>query len=126
MTRETSKKKPIKLEWEGGILQSTQENPVLINKHEVKQKNSPAEPKKISGRVVLRTEKKGRAGNPVSILTQFSDPEAKNKASLQQLCSELKTKLACGGTIENGEIILMIRDLEKLKNVLLNTFNISS
>lgn len=68
-------------------------------------------------------KKKGRAGNPVSILYKFSDPEAKNKESLKQLCSDLKTKLACGGTVEDNEIILMIRDLEKLKNVLTSQFN---
>ena len=94
-------------------------------KNKIKTKENPKkEPKKIEGRASLRLEKKGRGGSPVSVLYKFSDLEAKNKESLKQLCSQLKTKFACGGAVEDDEIILMIRDQEKLKLILKNEFNL--
>ncbi|MES2614881.1 MAG: translation initiation factor [Bdellovibrionota bacterium] len=125
MTEQKLKKKSIQLHWEGGILNTTAQEAVRVKNTQVPQAKKTAEIKKISGRVSIRTEKKGRAGSPVSILFKFSDPEAKNNDSLKQLCSELKTKLACGGTVENGEIILMMRDVEKLKKVLVEKFGIN-
>lgn len=114
-----------KIEWQGGIADSSTDAPIVIHKSKSK---TPvvhnAEPKKITGRCKLRLEKKGRAGSPAIILFEFSDPEAKNKASLKNLCSELKMKLACGGTAENNEILLTFQDVEKVKKLLLNLFGI--
>lgn len=118
-----------KLEWQGGILHSSTDEPIAIRNK--KSKTSPVchdvfneETKKITGRCNLRLEKKGRAGNPAIILFKFSDPEAKNPASLKKLCADLKMKLACGGTTENNEILLTLQDTEKVKKILANFFDI--
>lgn len=112
-----------KIEWQGGLLNSPDEQPVSLGKN--KQSSSQShDPQQISGKATLRCEKKGRAGNPVFILFRFSDPEAKNESSLKLLCSQLKNKLACGGTVENGEIILQCRDEKKLKTILAENFRI--
>ena len=124
MKNESSKKKYTTLKWEGGILETVSQDAILP-KNKIKTKENPKkEPKKIEGRASLRLEKKGRGGSPVSVLYKFSDLEAKNKESLKQLCSQLKTKFACGGAVEDDEIILMIRDQEKLKLILKNEFNL--
>ena len=113
-----------KIEWQGGLLNSNTEAPVQIKNQNEKKREVKEVAQKISGKVCLRLEKKGRAGNPAVILFKFSDPEAKNPTSLKQLCSELKTKLACGGTMENGEILLTLQDLEKVKKILLQFFDL--
>lgn len=117
---EKKKPKPIKIEWEGNLASLSNEEPVSVKKtvsmkSDVK-KNSPG---KITGKANIRKETKGRAGKPVAILFNFSDLEAKNEESLKLLCSKLKNILACGGTVENGEIVLTLRDFNKLKDTLL-------
>ncbi|BBH54511.1 translation initiation factor [Fluviispira sanaruensis] len=114
----TAKKraKPIKLEWSGGLSSIESEIPVSL-----KGKNQKSESKiaaKITGKADIRRESKGRAGKPVAIVCKFSDEEAKNPESLKMLCSELKNSLACGGTVEDDEIILTLRDFEKIKIIL--------
>ena len=114
-----------KVEWQGGILHSSTDEPIVIRKTKSKPSSVQyAEANKITGRCNLRLEKKGRAGNPAVILFKFSDPEAKNPASLKKLCSDLKMKLACGGTVENNEILLTLQDSEKVKKTLANCFDI--
>lgn len=117
---EKKKAKPIKLEWGGSLVSSTDEKPVSLKGLEA---NNPAPEKKeahkIKGKVNVRKETKGRAGKPVAILFNFTDPGAKNEESLKLLCSQLKNSLACGGTVDNQEIILTLRDFEKLKVILL-------
>ena len=83
-------------------------------------------PIKLIGKVWIRLEKKGRNGKPVIIIYHFSDPNAQDEVHLKYLCAQLKEKLACGGTIENGEIILMHRDLEKIKKCLQESFEITT
>ncbi len=111
--------KPIKLEWQGNILTQSQEGHVSVKDSNEKitkvEKRAPAD---IKGRAKLRTEVKGRAGKPVVVIFNFSDPNAQQEESLKYLCSKLKTTLACGGTVENKEIVLTIRDIVKLKEVL--------
>ena len=114
-----------KIEWQGGLLNSPAEIPILI-KNQTTKNLIPEEAGKISGKVCLRIEKKGRGRSPVVILFKFSDTEAKKIASLKKLCSELKTKLACGGTVEEGEILLTLQDVEKVKKTLLLSFGIQS
>jgi translation initiation factor 1 (eIF-1/SUI1) len=127
MTFQTSKRpKTIKLNFEQNIIGIENEKPVSLKKDSKNSPSSQTPPKKIEGKVCIRSEKKGRAGKPVSILTKFTDHEAKNESSLKHLCSQLQTRLACGGTVENNEIILMCRDKEKLKNVLLQFFSIQA
>lgn len=121
---QTRKTKPIKLEWTGGILSDPEENLVVI-----RDKKRPAVPaqeskqrQKITGTVNIRMEKKGRAGKPVAILFGFSDAAAAGEENLKALCSDLKTKLACGGTVEDGQIVLMTRDLDHLMKILKESF----
>ena len=119
---EKKKAKPIRLEWGGNIASVGQESPVNLKKSESREEKK--QPNAIQGNVKIRTETKGRAGKPVAILFNFSDPEASNPESLKLLCSKLKTSLACGGTVENNEIILTIREINKIKEVLKN-FNLN-
>jgi translation initiation factor 1 (eIF-1/SUI1) len=117
---EKKKTKPTKLEWVGSLISTTEEKPIsLKGSDSSNQKNEKRPAQKIKGKVQARKETKGRAGKPVAILFNFTDPEANNEESLKLLCSELKNKLACGGTIENKEIILTLRDFDKLKEVLM-------
>ncbi|WP_338636145.1 translation initiation factor [Spirobacillus cienkowskii] len=118
------KPKPVKLEWQGSIsnsLNSSDSEAVSIKnsekKNEVLQEKNA---KHLSGKAHIKIEKKGRAGKPVIIIYNFSDPESQNQESLKKLCASLKNKLACGGTIENNEILLTIRDVEKVKAALLS------
>jgi len=59
-------------------------------------------------------QKKGRGNNPVTIINglELSSDEIKS------LVKELKQKLAVGGSIENGEILLQGDQVEKTINVL--------
>ncbi|MBX9838195.1 hypothetical protein [Silvanigrella sp.] len=117
---EKKKTKPTKLEWAGSLISTKEEKPISLKGSELSNQKSEKRPaQKINGKVQVRKETKGRAGKPVAILFNFTDPEAKNEESLKLLCSELKNKLACGGTTENREIILTLRDFDKLKEVLM-------
>lgn len=109
-----------KIEWQGGILESYDDTHVKIGSKKKKEPLSQPEAAPIHGKCSFRVEKKGRAGNPVVVLFNFSDSEAKNKSSLKLLCSKLKAQLACGGTIEDNEIILIIKDIERVKKVFEN------
>lgn len=125
MQTRKAKPKPIKLEWTGNILTTENDGLVVIktsNTAEPKKIKKPAE--KIAGTVFVKTESKGRAGKPVAILFQFSDPLAKEEENLKLLCSDLKNKLACGGTVEENEIVLMSRDINKLIQILQESFGI--
>ncbi len=113
-----------KIEWKGNILDSEEETPVALKGSKPKNKTIPTEAKTITGTYCLKIEKKGRAGKPVIILSNFSDSEANNVISLKKLCSDLKTKLACGGTIEDEKIILIMQDTERLKQLLNNQFDL--
>ena len=108
--------KPIKLEWSGGLSPTENATPVSIKGTQSQTVNKIAA--KITGKADIRREIKGRAGKPVAIVCKFSDEEAKNLESLKLLCSILKNSLACGGTVENDEIILTLRDFEKIKTTL--------
>lgn len=115
---EKKKTKPIRLEWNGNIAVNSDEGRVSLKSTITPQPSLKKAAQNIQGKVKIRTESKGRAGKPVAIIFNFTDPEAQNEESLKLLCTKLKTALACGGTIENNEIILTIRDIQKLKEVL--------
>jgi translation initiation factor 1 len=117
---EKKKPKPIKIEWGGNLASYSKEEPVSVKGSDsIKLNIEKKAATKISGNANIRKETKGRSGKPVTIIFNFSDLRAKNEESLKQLCSQLKNSLACGGTVENGEIILTLRDFNKLKEVLL-------
>lgn len=123
---EKKKPKPIKIEFERNLISFSNESPISIQKSKIINETTPKKSfSEISGNVQIRKETKGRAGKPVIILYNFSDMESKNTESLKKLCSKLKETLACGGTIENNEIILTSRNIEKIKETLLK-LNINS
>jgi len=55
-----------------------------------------------AGRIVVRREKKGRAGKTVTRVAGLS----LEVPGLEQLARELKRALGCGASIEGGEIVL--------------------
>ena len=59
-------------------------------------------------------QKKGRGNNPVTIINGLE----LSSDDIKLLAKELKQKLAVGGSIENGEIILQGDQVEKTINVL--------
>lgn len=119
------KKKPIKLDFEINLLEVNANEHTRVGVHGQKEKTQQektenSQPKKLSGTVKIRREVKGRAGKPVTVLYDFSDLNAAHPPSLKQLQGELKTKLACGGTVSpsDGQIVLQVDDLAKIRTLL--------
>jgi predicted translation initiation factor SUI1 len=69
---------------------------------------APVQPKpsKSRGRVVLRRETKHRGGKAVVIIGGLSALEGFDLATIAALAKDCKHALACGGTVEAGEIVL--------------------
>lgn len=121
----TGRKKPIKLDFETQLISGATQasDPVRV---EISGADRPsARPSELSARILsgtvkLRREVKGRAGKPVTVIYDFSDPLAQHYPSLKQLQSLLKEKLACGGTVDEVEcaIILQVDDLKKIRSAL--------
>lgn len=121
------RKKPIRLETSGEILKSTSPDAieVRVKVPESKAQRESEQEKKLSptqltGGVRLHREVKGRAGKPVSVLSDFTDPSAKRPENLRLLQTQLKESLACGGTFdpESGQIILQVDDLSRVRQLL--------
>ncbi len=55
------------------------------------------------GKVVVRREKKGRAGKTVTRVTGLGA----SAADVQQWASRLKRQLGCGATVEGSELVLL-------------------
>lgn len=116
-----SKKKPIKLEWQGSIASTQPTDAQRVSLKSEKKEPVPAlshANRPLTGNVKIRRESKHRAGHTVSVLFDFTDGQAKNAGSLTTLCSELKTKLGCGGTVEANTIIIQSENRERLQQVL--------
>ena len=62
----------------------------------------PGPEKKGPARAVVRLEKKGRRGKEATIIEKL---ELK-PAELEQWCKEAKSAMGCGGTVEDGAIVL--------------------
>ena len=58
------------------------------------------------GRVVLARETKHRGGKAVVIVRGLPELPAWNDAAIEALAKELKRSLGCGGTVEDGEIVV--------------------
>lgn len=71
-------------------------------------KAAPEKEKKGPARAVVRLEKKGRRGKEATIIEKL---ELK-PAELEQWCKEAKSAMGCGGTVEDGAIVLQ-GDLRK-------------
>lgn len=67
---------------------------------------APAKKPKSRGRVVLRRETKHRGGKAVVIIGGLEAIEGMDADATAQLAKQLKAKLACGGTVEAGEIVI--------------------
>jgi predicted translation initiation factor SUI1 len=67
---------------------------------------APAPTGKTRGRLVLRRETKHRGGKAVIIITGFAALRDFDEAATEALAKKLKQQLGCGGTVEEGEIIL--------------------
>lgn len=62
-------------------------------------------------KIRVRTDKR-RYGKLVTVVEGFEDMD------LDRIAKELKTKLACGGTIKEGKVVLQGDHLSRLKEVL--------
>jgi len=58
------------------------------------------------GRVVLARETKHRGGKAVVIVRGLPQLPAWDEAAIEQLAKELKRSMGCGGTVEDGEIVV--------------------
>ena len=65
--------------------------------------------------LTLYYERKGRGGSPATIVTGL-DPD--DSATLKELASTLKRKLATGGPARDGEILLMGDRRQQLRDIL--------
>jgi translation initiation factor 1 len=67
-------------------------------------KSAPVEKPEKPGpaRAVVRLERKHRRGKEVTIVDKLALPPAE----LERWCRELKQSLGCGGTVEDGAIVL--------------------
>lgn len=122
------KKKPIKLEWQGGIKESIAPG---VQKVEIRNGSSDsvsnaAKKKTKSMDVVfpkngfkakIRKELKGRSGHPVLVVFGFT-PYPPSKEQLTQICSKLKSSLGCGGTVEDSSIVVQTLNEDRLKALL--------
>jgi translation initiation factor 1 len=121
-------KKPVRLEWQGGIAESTATETatrIVIKGSEASSQNSTqkspptnalkANPKGPE-RVRMRRETKGRGGHPVLILHDIEPKQSPEM--LKSFATSLKTKLGCGGTAENGEIILQTQNADAIEKKL--------
>ncbi len=124
----TKRPTPQKLEWSGGILgdkslgdaekvplKGQQKSPAVVSSKTPPRTDSS---RSLKGSVRLRRETKGRAGKTVVVLFEFGDPLARSEERLKELCTELKNRFACGGTVEEGSLLLQTQDVEKVIKVL--------
>jgi len=62
---------------------------------------APTEPPPLTGKIVLRREKKGRGGKTV---TRISGLPAQR---LDELCKKMKKALGCGARVEGDDLVLL-------------------
>jgi translation initiation factor 1 (eIF-1/SUI1) len=118
------KKKPIKLEWLGGIKESVSERStkIEIRTGSSKQTKSMAKPvecqdepaPKNGYQAKIRKEAKGRSGHPVLVIFGFT-PRLPSSKALSEYCSKLKSSMGCGGTVEGDQIVLQTLDEPRLR-----------
>jgi predicted translation initiation factor SUI1 len=68
--------------------------------------SSAQSPAKSRGRLVLRRETKHRGGKAVIVVTGFDALAGFDDRAIAELAKECKQALACGGTVDGGEIVL--------------------
>ncbi len=62
---------------------------------------SPKGPAPLSGKIVLRREKKGRGGKTVTRVTGLPP------SRLEELCKKMKKGLGCGAKVEGADLVLL-------------------
>ncbi len=130
---DAGKKKPVKLEWKGGLVDSGPGGDA--SKVEIRGGKGRAEASKSVhsgvragtgnrpdgaagattpwvGNVQVRREVKGRGGKPVALVGAFAPVASPHQQDA--LCRALKERLACGGTREEGEIVLQVDDFARV------------
>jgi translation initiation factor 1 len=124
----SEKKKPIKLEWQGGIKESLSPG---VKKVEIRNGSSGSISKKSQQnpspkdtafpkngfKAKIRKELKGRSGHPVLVVFGFT-PYPPSKEQLTLICSKLKSSLGCGGTVEEASIVIQTLNEDRLKALL--------
>lgn len=128
LKKRSEKKKPIILEWQGGIKESL---PSGVQKVEIrngnaggasKQKKEKASPSdlpfpKNGFKAKIRKELKGRSGHPVLVIFGFT-PHCPSKEQLTLICSKLKSSLGVGGTVEDASIVIQTLNEDRVKSLL--------
>ncbi|MFN7132545.1 MAG: translation initiation factor, partial [Myxococcales bacterium] len=75
---------------------------------------APPEPKG-PARAVVRMERKGRGGKEVTVVEQLGLPAKE----LEKWLKDLKGALGCGGTVEEGALVLQGDQRERLEALLI-------
>ena len=68
---------------------------------EAKVEAKPSGPAPLSGKIVLRREKKGRGGKTVTRVTGLPS------SRLDELCKKMKKGLGCGAKVEGEDLVLL-------------------
>jgi translation initiation factor 1 len=92
------------------------DHPALEKKEETEAPVSASGTKKVPApaRAVVRMERKGRGGKEVTVVEQLELP-AKD---LERWLKSLKGALGCGGTVEDGSLVLQGDHRKRLKELL--------
>jgi translation initiation factor 1 (eIF-1/SUI1) len=133
-TSPSRKKKPVRLNIEVGLLESASPQGALSIKDSSKggtkdsskqsspkvqaASNAKAPSPGFDGR--MRFEKKGRGGQPVIVLYALGSGACAKAlaADLESFARRLRQTLGCGGTVDGSEVILQLRDRERLEATL--------
>lgn len=113
--------KSVKLEWQGGLAENSPNDAqkVLLKGETISQninKNNVDASIQKPQFLKLKREVKGRGGHPVIVLCEISP--SLNDAALEAFAKLLKGKLGCGGTIENGAVILQTQQIDRIEKEL--------
>lgn len=90
------------MDWKDALQGFLDNNPSLPPGEEPATTAAESAPAKLP-RIDVILDKKGRKGKPATIASGF-DPD--DDAALQTLASQLKQRLACGGSARGGEILI--------------------
>ncbi len=75
--------------------------PKQEKKAEAAPSKAPAGPAPLSGKIVLRREKKGRGGKTVTRVSGLPP------SRLDELCKKMKKGLGCGAKVEGDDVVLL-------------------
>lgn len=74
----------------------------------------PAQPDAAPARAVIRTERKGRGGKSVTVVTHLALPPQEAQA----WCKELRRQLGCGGQVEGEDLVFHGDQRQRLAELL--------